>query len=62
MGIPVVYHDGMMDIVDSVKLQKLIEYDGILKFQRDGVWIYPEVGPVRSSFSSEYDGPERRLL
>ena len=61
MEIPIVYHDGMMDIVDPLKLQKLIEYDGIIKFQRGDGWVYPEIDPVRNSFASSYSGPERRM-
>ena len=58
--IPVVYQDGMMDMVEPVALQGLIETDEIVKFQRNDGWVYPGIDPVRSASRSGYRGPERR--
>jgi len=60
--IPVVYQDGMMDMVDPVILQRLIETDEIVKFQRADGWVYPGIDPVRSNMRPEYQGPERRMM
>ncbi|MCK4503365.1 MAG: hypothetical protein KAU22_10045 [Desulfuromonadales bacterium] len=61
MEISIVYQDGMMDMVSPLKLQKLINHDGIIKFQRSDGWVYPEIDPVRNLSDSSYRGPERRL-
>lgn len=60
--VPVVYQDGMMDMVEPQVLQGLIENDGIIKFQRNDGWVYPGIDPVRRMISSNYRGPERRLM
>jgi len=59
--ISVVYHDGMLGIVDPEKLQGLIERDRIIKFQRSEGWVYPEIDPIRILASTEYQGSERRF-
>ncbi len=61
MEISIVYQDGMMDMVTPHKLQKLIDHDGVIKFQRSDGWVYPEIDPVRDLSGSTYAGPERRL-
>ena len=58
--IAVVYQDGMMDMVEPTILQRLIDADEIVKFQRSEGWIYPGIDPVRQSTNGEYRGPERR--
>lgn len=60
--VPVVYQDGMMDMVEPQVLQSLIENDGIIKFQRNDGWVYPGIDPVRRMASAGYSGPERRLM
>lgn len=60
--VPVVYQDGMMDMVEPQVLQGLIENDGIIKFQRNDGWVYPGIDPVRRMASPSYRGPERRLM
>ena len=60
--VAVVYQDGMMDMVQPQILQKLIEKDDIVKFQRTDGWVYPGIDPVRRLLSSLYQGPERRLM
>ena len=60
--VSVVYQDGMMGIVKSQRLQKLIDSDDIVKFQRSDGWVYPEVDPVRCLMPSGYQGVERRIL
>jgi len=60
--VPVVYQDGMMDMVDPTILQRLIEADDIVKFQRADGWVYPGIDPVRRVLNSGYQGPERRML
>lgn len=59
-AVPVVYEDGMMDMVDPAVLQRLIDKDDIIKFQRSEGWAYPGIDPVRHLGNSFYDGPERR--
>ena len=59
--VPVVYQDGMMDMVEPHILQSLIEQDEIVKFQRSDGWVYPGIDPVRRLKRSSYQGPERRL-
>ncbi|MEE4254732.1 MAG: hypothetical protein V2I50_11890 [Desulfuromusa sp.] len=59
--VSVVYHDGMMDMVKPSTLQRLIDNDGIIKFQRSTGWVYPEIDPVRSGPSPSYQGAERRF-
>lgn len=61
-AVPVVYKDGMMDMVGSAVLQRLIDTNDIIKFQRSEGWVYPGIDPVRHSRSSFYDGPERRSV
>lgn len=58
--ITVVYEDGMMDMVEPALLQRLIEDDNIVKFQRAEGWVYPGVDPVRVANKHHYRGPERR--
>ncbi len=60
--VAVVYQDGMMDMVQPQILQKLIESDEIVKFQRTDGWVYPGIDPVRRFSRSSYRGPERRGL
>lgn len=60
--VPVVYQDGMMDMVEPNVLQRLIESDEIVKFQRSDGWVYPGIDPIRRYVESAYAGPERRLL
>jgi len=60
--VPVVYQDGMMDMVDPTVLQNLIETDEIVKFQRSDGWAYPGIDPVRRLMRSGYQGPERRMM
>lgn len=60
--ITVVYQDGMMDMVEPSMLQKLIDAEGIVKFQRSDGWVYPGIDPVRLMPNSSYSGPERRLI
>jgi len=60
--VSVVYQDGMMDMVDPASLQRLIETDEIVKFQRADGWVYPGIDPVRRAIRSGYQGPERRML
>lgn len=60
--VPVVYQDGMMDMVDAAQLQQLIETDEIVKFQRGDSWVYPGIDPVRHTVSTNYRGPERRMV
>ncbi len=59
--IPVIYQDGMMDMVEPQVLQRLIEEDGIVKFQRTDGWVYLGIDPVRRMENTNYRGPERRL-
>lgn len=59
--VPVVYQDGMMDMVKTQVLQGLIEKDDIVKFQRADGWVYPGIDPVRRFAHRTYQGPERRL-
>ncbi len=59
--VPVVYQDGMMDMVEPEVLQGLIEGDEIVKFQRTDGWVYPGIDPVRRYDRSNYQGPERRI-
>ncbi len=59
--VPVVYQDGMMDMVEPQILQNLIENAKIVKFQRTDGWVYPGKDPVRSVVNPGYLGPERRL-
>lgn len=59
--VPVVYPDGMMDVVDSLSLQVLIEEDTIIKFQRADGWVYVGIDPVRVQGHDNYQGPERRF-
>lgn len=59
--VSVVYQDGMMDMVKPSVLQRLINNDEIVKFQRSSGWVYPEIDPVRSQTSSGYQGTERRF-
>ena len=58
--VPVVYQDGMMDMVESNSLQTLIETDEIVKFQRTDGWVYPGIDPVRRFPRRSYQGTERR--
>lgn len=58
--VPVVYQDGMMDMVEPNTLQSLIETDEIVKFQRTDGWVYPGIDPVRRYVRSGYHGQERR--
>jgi len=60
--VPVVYQDGMMDMVEAQVLQDLIERDSIVKFQRADGWVYPGIDPVRRFSHRNYQGPERRLI
>ena len=60
--VPVVYQDGMMDMVEPQVLQNLIEKDEIVKFQRSDGWVYPGIDPIRRMVRSSYQGPERRLV
>ena len=60
--VPVVYQDGMMDMVDPTMLQRLIETDEIVKFQRAEGWVYPGIDPIRRAMKSNYQGPERRMM
>lgn len=59
--VPVVYQDGMMDMVEPKTLQTLIKSDEIVKFQRCDGWVYPGIDPVRRFAQRNYQGPERRL-
>jgi hypothetical protein len=59
--ISVVYQDGMMDMVDQTMLQRLIETDEVVKFQRSDGWVYPGIDPVRRLSRADYQGVERRL-
>ncbi len=59
--ISVVYEDGMMDMVKSNRLQRLIEKETIVKFQRSDGWVYPEIDPVRIVENVVYQGVERRF-
>ncbi|MCW8858481.1 MAG: hypothetical protein OQK50_03245 [Deltaproteobacteria bacterium] len=59
--VSVVYQDGMMDMVEPQALQRLINADGIIKFQRADGWVYPGIDPVRRLPSTTYQGPERRF-
>ncbi len=59
--ISVVYQDGMMGIVDTKLLQRLIDKDGIVKFQRSDGWVYPGIDPIRTFVDSGYQGAERRF-
>ena len=58
--IAVVYQDGMMDMVEPKILQRLIDSDEIIKFQRSEGWIYPGIDPIRQAARNDYHGPERR--
>ena len=60
--VPVVYQDGMMDMVGPQILHDLIKSDEIVKFQRSDGWVYPGIDPVRRFAHRTYRGPERRLL
>ncbi len=60
--VPVVYQDGMMDMVEPAVLQSLIDSDEIVKFQRTDGWVYPGIDPVRRLVRSSYQGPERRYV
>ncbi len=60
--VPVVYQDGMMDMVAPKVLQDLIECDTIVKFQRSDGWVYPGIDPVRRFDHRTYQGPERRII
>ena len=60
--VPVVYQDGMMDMVETQVLQELIEKDSIVKFQRSDGWVYPGIDPVRRYFHRTYTGQERRMI
>ena len=59
--VSVVYQDGMMGMVNPSRLQRLIDNDDIIKFQRANGWVYPEIDPVRSLAPSGYQGAERRF-
>jgi len=59
--VSVFYQDGMMGIVDTKKLQGLIERDQIVKFQRSDGWVCPGIDPIRSLTGSAYQGSERRF-
>ena len=59
--VSVVYQDGMMGMVKPSVLQRLIDNDEIVKFQRSSGWVYPEIDPVRNRASSDYQGAERRF-
>lgn len=59
--VTVIYQDGMMDMVEPSMLQRLIDNDDIIKFQRSSGWVYPEIEPVRSLDPSDYQGVERRI-
>ncbi|SEA13815.1 hypothetical protein SAMN05660420_01346 [Desulfuromusa kysingii] len=59
--VTVIYQDGMMDMVTPTVLQRLIDTDNIIKFQRSSGWVYPEIDQVRSTTPSCYQGEERRL-
>lgn len=60
--VPVVYQDGMMDMVETQVLQDLIEKDDIVKFQRSDGWVYPGIDPVRRFAHRTYQGAERRMI
>lgn len=60
--VPVVYQDGMMDMVEPQILQGLIDKDSIVKFQRSDGWVYPGIDPVRRFAHRTYQGPERRMM
>lgn len=60
--VSVVYQDGMMGMVKPVVLQRLIESDDIVKFQRTDGWVYPGIDPVRCLANSAYQGVERRFV
>ncbi len=60
--VSVVYQDGMMGIVEPQRLQRLIDSDEIVKFQRSDGWVYPGIDPVRCLVPSGYQGIERRFL
>ena len=59
--VSVVYQDGMMGMVKPSVLQRLINNDDIIKFQRASGWVYPEIDPVRNLIPSGYQGTERRF-
>ncbi len=59
--VSVIYQDGMMGIVDTKVLQRLIERDGIIKFQRSDGWVYPGIDPIRNFVDPKYQGSERRF-
>jgi len=59
--VSVIYQDGMMGMVEPSVLQRLIDNDKIIKFQRASGWVYPEIDPVRSQSSFSYQGTERRF-
>lgn len=59
--VSVVYQDGMMGMVKPSVLQRLIDNDEIVKFQRSSGWVYPEIDPVRNRTFSGYQGAERRV-
>lgn len=58
--VSVVYHDGMMDMVEPSVLQSLIQNEDIVKFQRIDGWAYPGIDQVRRMIRPGYQGPERR--
>ena len=60
--ISIIYHDGMMDMVEPKILQRLIDSDQIIKFQRFDGWVYPEIDSIRRSESTAYQGQERRFI
>lgn len=59
--IPIVYADGMMDVVDPKSLQILIEEHAIIKFRRHDGWVCLGIDPVRKQRRDNYLGPERRM-
>ncbi len=59
--VSVVYQDGMMGMVEPPILQRLINSDEIVKFQRSDGWVYPGIDPVRCLPRSSYQGIERRF-
>ena len=60
--VSVVYQDGMMGIVEPQRLQRLIDSDKIVKFQRSDGWVYLGIDTVRCLAPSGYQGIERRFL
>lgn len=60
--IPVIYQNGMMDLVEAKLLQELIEQAQVIKFQRSDGWVTPDIGPVRRLNQENYQGQERRII